>query len=213
MCLVSEVDYLEGSVTQQPTRRKARESKEQDSCLRQWENITAERVIRELCSMQEGESLRACSRGSKKAAFSSHQYSKGEQCPGWVTTTEGDLSWRAGACISTCPGQRVFQKEKSNQPRSRTRRSASSYPEGSWTLARKSAGQSIGHIHLCARVKEQRLGLEREQGLLALDTSRYQWPWDRNLLSLPQGMARLAWTWWKFKGIFFNTWEEVNQDE
>lgn len=55
----------------------------------------------------EGKSLKACSRGSRKAVFGSQQHSIGEQYPAGVTATEGSMNWRARACVSTCPGQSV----------------------------------------------------------------------------------------------------------
>lgn len=55
MCFIPEVDCLGESVTQQPTRRKARETKAQGSSLRQGEKTAAEEVIKDLCSVREGE--------------------------------------------------------------------------------------------------------------------------------------------------------------
>lgn len=49
--LTPEVGHLRESITQ-PTRGKARETKVQNSSLRQQEKSTAEEVIRELCSRQ-----------------------------------------------------------------------------------------------------------------------------------------------------------------
>lgn len=196
-----EADHL-GEIITHPTRGKPRETKAQSSFLRQWEKITSGNIIKELCSVQEGEALGSVVNHKAELDPQGIPEVITTMCGGQIHSSRGRTRWRAKARIL---GLALGREWSGFWVLLRDRTSGSSYREGNLAFARELAGQSICHTHLCARVEEQTIWWERESKAC----------WLCTLLGINEhGMEAclacpMRWSvwsglnWWKAKGIFF----------